>query len=190
MWVGLFLPVVSLENVGNVKMTKQTNFPVVATTDENSTDRWETIHWKMEQTMKIEYVFVFTLCELIIYLEMFQRDQSSAIYSSECENIKKIENAFHFKCQLLSVASPSLSLPISRWRWSWRFCFRIFAHKFSIFFYLSWWNLSYKIECNEIINGNFSLGHVLYIQCSLQNVCVLFQCNACLHSSFFSTKSY
>lgn len=58
------------------------------------------------------------------------------------------------------------------------------------FFYLSWWNLSYKIECNEIINGNFSLGHVLYIQCSLQNVCVLFQCNACLHSSFFSTKSY
>lgn len=83
------MPVVSLENVGNVKMTKQTNFPVVATTDENSTDRWETIHWKMEQTMKIEYVFVFTLCELIIYLEMFQRDQSSAIYSSECENIKK-----------------------------------------------------------------------------------------------------
>lgn len=85
----------------------------------------------MEQTMKIEYVFVFTLCELIIYLEMFQRDQSSAIYSSECE--KKIENAFHFKCQLLSVASPSLSLPISRWCWSWRFCIRIFAHKFSIF---------------------------------------------------------
>lgn len=189
MWVVLFLPVVSLENVGNVKMTKQTNFPVVATTDENSTDRWKTIHWKMEQTMKIEYVFVFTLCELIIYLEMFQRDQSSAIYSSECENIKKIENAFHFKCQLLSVASPSLSPHLSL-ALELALLFPNICSQIFYFFYLSWWNLSYKIECNEIINGNFSLGHVLYIQCSLQNVCVLFQCNACLHSSFFSTKSY
>lgn len=188
MWVGLFLPVVSLENVGNVKMTKQTNFPVVATTDENSTDRWETIHWKMEQTMKIEYVFVFTFCELIIYLEMFQRDQSSAIYSSECE--KKNRKCFSLQVSItqrcISVSfSSHLSLALELALSFPNICSQIFY-----FFYLSWWNLSYKIECNEIINGNFSLGHVLYIQCSLQNVCVLFQCNACLHSSFFSTKSY